>query len=76
VKDGRGVAGVLGCTEDGDGVGGLGVVLAGNGGYLLVDPDAPCRGDKQDQRKQAAEKDTAVGGASASQIGGWGDHRG
>ena len=31
VEDGRGVAGVLGCSEDGDGVGGLGVVLAGDG---------------------------------------------
>ena len=41
VEDGGGVAGVLGCSEDGDGVGGLGVVLAGDGGDLLIDPDAP-----------------------------------
>ena len=75
VKDGRGMAGVLGCAEDGDGVGGLGVVLVGDGGYLLIDPDAPGGGDQEDQREQPAEEETA-GGASAAQIGGRGDHRG
>ena len=75
VKDGRGVAGVLGCTEDGDGVGGLGVVFAGDGGDLLVDPDAPRSGDQEDDPEQPAEEETA-GGASAPQIGGRGDHRG
>ena len=38
VEDGRGMAGVLGCAEDGDGVGGLGVVLAGDGGDLADRP--------------------------------------
>ena len=56
VKDGGWVAGVLGCAEDGDGVGGLGVVLAGDGGYLLIDPDAPGGGDEKDQREQPAEE--------------------
>jgi len=51
VEDGGWVAGVLGRAEDGDGVGGLGVVLAGDGGYLLIDPDAPCGRDQKDQRE-------------------------
>jgi hypothetical protein len=74
VKDGGGVAGVFGCAKDGDGVGGLRVVLASDSGYLLIDPDAPCSGYEKDQREQPAEKETA-GGASASQVGGRDDHR-
>ena len=38
VEDGRGAAVVLGCTEDGDGVGGLGVVLVGDGVDLAGRP--------------------------------------
>ena len=74
VKDGGGVAGVFGCAKDGDGVGGLRVVLASDGGYLLIDPDAPCGRDEKDQREQPAEKETA-GGASVLQVGGRNDHR-
>jgi hypothetical protein len=74
VKDGRWVAGVLGRTEDGDGVGGLGLVMAGNCGDLLIDPDTPGSGDQQNQPEQPAKEETA-GSASASQIGGRGDHR-
>jgi hypothetical protein len=74
VKDRGWVAGVLGCTEDGDGVGGLSVVMAGNCGDLLIDPDTPGSGDQQDQPEQPAKEETA-GSASASQIGGRGDHR-
>ncbi len=70
------MAGVLGCTEDSDGVGWLGVILTGDGGDLLVDPDAPCCGDEQNQREQPAENETAPSGALASQIGRRGDHRG
>ena len=74
VKDRGWMAGVFGCTEDGDGVGGLGVVLAGDGGDLLTDPDAPCGGEQKDHREEPAEEETA-GSASASQIGGRSDHR-
>jgi len=74
VKNGRRVAGVFGCTEDGDGIGGLGVVLARYGGDLLIDPDAPGGGDQKDYGEQPAEEEPA-GGASTSQIGGRGDHR-
>ena len=73
VKDRRGSAGVLGCAEDGDSVGGLGVVLAGDCGYLLIDPEAPCGGDYEDDREQPTEEDTS-GAASAAKIGGRGDH--
>ena len=55
VKDGRGVAGVLGCSEDGDGVGGLGVVLGGQSVDLGVDPDAPDGHDQKQQREHAAK---------------------
>ena len=60
VKDGGWVAGVLGCTEDGDGVGGLGVVLVGDGGDLLVDPDAPRGGDQEDDPEQPPEDSPRV----------------
>ena len=49
VEDGRWAAGVFGCSEDGNGVGGLGVVLAGYDGDLAVDPEAPGCNDEQDQ---------------------------
>ena len=41
VEDGRGAAGVLGCTEDGDGVGRLGLVFVGDLVYLEVNPAEP-----------------------------------
>jgi len=61
VEDRRGMAGVLSCTEDGDGVGGLGVVLARDGGDLLIDPDAPCSGGEEDEHEQLAEEDASGG---------------
>ena len=47
VENGGRVAEILGCTEDGDGVGGLGFVVVGDGGDLLIDPDAPGDDDYQ-----------------------------
>jgi hypothetical protein len=73
VQDRRRVAGVLGCTEDGDGVGGLGVVLVCDGGYLTVDPDTPCSGGEEKQQKELA-KEVAAGRARSSQVGRGGDH--
>ncbi len=58
------MAGVLGCSEDGYGVGGLGVVLAGDDGDLLVDPEAPGGSDDQDHDEKPAEDETAGGGSS------------
>src|SRR5437879_1199941 len=69
VEDGGWAAGVLGCAEDGDGIGGLGVVFAGDSRYLLVDPEAPHGDGQEDQPKQPAEEATA-GDASEAQIGG------
>ena len=66
------MAGVLGCTEDGDGVSGLGVVLIGDCGDLLIDPDTPGGSDQEDDPEQPAEEETA---ALASQIGGGSDHK-
>ena len=73
VKDGRGAARVLGCAEDGDGVGGLGVVFAGDSGYLLIDPKAPGCGGKEDESEQPSEEET-TSAEWTSQIGGRGDH--
>jgi hypothetical protein len=73
VQDGRRVAGVLGCTEDGDGIGGLGVVLVCDCGYLTVDPDTPCSGGEEEQQKQLA-KEVAAERARSSQVGRGGDH--
>ncbi len=56
VEDGRGAAGVLGCSEDGDGVGGLGLVLVGYVVDLLVDPDEPGEGDQQEKAEEPAEQ--------------------
>jgi len=75
MKHRRRMTGVFGCTEYSDCVGRLGVVLAGNCGYLLIDPDAPCGDDEQKQPEQPAEEETA-GWAPASQIGGRSNHRG
>lgn len=74
VEDGGWMTGVFCCTEDGDGVGGLCVVLVGDSGDLLVDPDAPGGGYKEDDPEQTP-KDESAGGASAWQVGGRGDHR-
>lgn len=74
VEDGGGVAGVLRRTEDGNGVGGLGVVYTGHGGDLLIHPDAPSGGDQQHDPEQPAEEETART-TSALQVGGGDDHR-
>ena len=73
VQNGRRVAGVFGCTEDSDGIGGLGVVLVCDCGYLTIDPDRPCSGGEQEQQKQLT-KEVAAGRARSSQVGGGGDH--
>ena len=67
VEDGRGMAGVLGCSEDGDGVGGLSVVHAGDGSDLAADPDAPGGGDEKEEDEQT--EDATAGRTPASQIG-------
>ena len=46
VEDRRGATGVLGCAEDGDGVGGLGLVFVGDSIDLVVDP-AETRGGRR-----------------------------
>ena len=46
VEDGRWVAGILGRAEDGDGVGGLSLILPGDGVDLVVDPAEPEGGDQ------------------------------
>jgi len=68
VEDGGWVAGVLCCSEDGDGVGRLGVVLASDSVDLNVDPDAPSGDDDEKQSEEVTEDATAAG-ASATQIG-------
>jgi len=73
VKDWGWVAEVFGCSKDGDGVSGLGFVVAGDCCNLLIHPDAPGHEDQQNHPQQTAEEGTA-GCASTSQIGGRGDH--
>ncbi len=73
VKDGGWMAGVLGCTEDGDGVGRLGVVLGRQGVDLVVNPDAPSGRDEKQQREHAT-KDESAGGDGRAQIGWRDDH--
>jgi hypothetical protein len=73
VEDGGWMAEVLCRSEDGDGVGGLRVVLAGDGVDLHVDPDAPGGGDEEQKCEEATQEETA-GGASAAQIGLRRDH--
>jgi hypothetical protein len=53
VKDRRGVAEVLGGTEDGDGVGGLRVVFAGDGVDLDIEPTEPHGGEQKEDPKGA-----------------------
>ena len=55
VVDGGGVAAVLGCSEDGDGVAGLGLVFVGYGVYLDADPDRPDDGNQQDEQEEVAQ---------------------
>ena len=61
VEGGRGMAGVLGCPEDGDGIGGLGFVVIGHGVDLLVEPDAPAGRDDQHQGEEPTEEDAPGG---------------
>ena len=68
VEDGGWMAGVLGCTEDGDSVGRLGIVLYREGVDLVVDPDAPSGRDEKQQREQATNDESASGDGRA-QIG-------
>ena len=61
VEDGRWVAGILGRAEDGDGVGGLGVVLGRHRVDLVVDPDAPSGRDEEHEREHATQEESAGG---------------
>ena len=54
VEDGRGATGVFGCAEDGDGVGGLGVVDVGGGDDLVMQPGEPAGDGEQDEQDQPA----------------------
>ncbi len=71
VVDGGGVAAVLGCSEDGDGVGGLGLVFLCYGVYLDADPGGPDDGGYEREQEEVAEP---VAGRSAA-IGVSGLHR-
>jgi hypothetical protein len=73
VEGGGRVAGVFGCSEDGDGVGGRGFVVIGDGLDLLVEPDAPARRDDEHQGEELTEED-APGEAAAAKVGGRSDH--
>jgi len=66
------MAGVFGRSKDGDGVGGLGLVVAGDGVDLLVEPDEPASNNDEREGEQLTEED-APGGAAA-EIGGRSDH--
>jgi len=72
VEDGGWAAGVLGCAEDGDGVGGLGFVVVGDVGDLTIDPDAPASRCEQDEREESAEDDAS---GAAPQVRLRDDHR-
>ena len=52
VEGRRGVAEVFGCSKDGDGVGGLGFVVVGDGVDLAVEPDAPAGRDDEDEGEE------------------------
>ena len=56
VEDGRGTAGVLGGTEDGDGVGALGVVDVRGVLDLAVEPEEPAGGDDEENEEGPAEQ--------------------
>jgi len=56
VENGRGTSGVLGCAEDGDGVGGLGVVDLCGGIDLVIDPAEPCDSSEQQKQQEAAQE--------------------
>ena len=60
VEDGRGAAAVLGRAEDGDGVGGPGLVRPGHRRDLGVDPEEPS-GGKQEEQSDEREQESAGG---------------
>src|SRR5271168_4002287 len=62
------MAEILGRAEDGDGVGGLGLILTGDGVDLVVDPAEPDGGDQQDDAEEAAEKAATAHWAAAAAL--------
>ena len=76
VKDGRGTAGVLSGTEDGDGVGTLCVVDVRGVLDLAVEPDEPAGGDDEEDEECPAEQARAEAAARSRVPGsGAGTHR-
>ena len=66
------MAAVLGRAEDGDGVGGLGLILSGDAGDLVDDVKRPYERDDEDQRDEAAEeiaKEVRAGVSCGSAVG-------
>lgn len=59
----RGMSHVFRRAEYGDGVGRLGLVLIGNFGNLLIDPDKPAQSNKKEDPQKAAKKDATPGQA-------------
>ncbi len=59
------MAGVLGGAEDGDGVGGLGLVFAGDLVDFIDDPAGPEERGEQGEAKQSAEEIPGTGGAAS-----------
>ena len=74
VEDGGGAAGVLGGAEDGDGVGGLGIVAGGDLIDLAIDPNAPGEGDDQEKQQQLSERAGARGRTATARCRTGGDH--
>ena len=72
VEDWGWAAGVLGCAEDGDGVGGLGVIVTGDGGDLLAEPDAPDDCAEEQEDEELTEECASY--AATVQVGGRGVH--
>jgi len=60
VEDRRGMAGVLGRSEDRDGVCGAGLVDTSYGGDLEVDPGGPGTDDQEEQDEESAEEVQAL----------------
>jgi len=67
VKDGGGMSGVLGCSKDGNRIGGLGLVVACDGVDLLVEPDGPSGDDDEHKGKQLTEE--GAPDAAATEVG-------
>lgn len=63
VEHRRGVAGVLCCAEDGDGVGRLRLVFGGNLRNLLIDPGEPDQTHQKKDSEEPAKKSAACRGA-------------